>query len=475
MRSISRELADVYTSTSFSALPRAVVDDALRATLDWLGSAMAGALEAPARMAQRVVAALGSADQATVFAAGRSSAAGAALANGVASHILELDDVHKGSTMHAGAPVISAALAVAEREHADGQAFLLAVTLGYDAALRIGEAVNPSHYRFWHPTGTAATFGAAVAAASLLGANAEDMQNAIGTAGTQAAGLWEFNADGTMSKHLHPGKAAFNGVLAGDLAAAGFTGAGRILEGERGFMRAMSASQDIGALTRDLGKRWKISENCYKVWACCGHTHSAIDIVVDLREQRRQRLGHIDPGDVASIEIETYGPGYEIVNERDPATPYAAKFSLAYCVAAAVTYGGAPLDAFSPDHFAEQGVVDANIAALLDRTSVTVADDLTAKYPHAWPARVSIAFADGTMLRGTSDYPVGNPENPVTTAQLEEKFSALVAPRWGDRATARAITSIESLESCRDMADAFRDLVPEPGSDRALAGAAHAR
>ena len=103
------------------------------------------------------------------------------------------------------------------------------------------------------------------------------MQNALGTAGTQAAGLWEFNADGTMSKHLHPGKAAFNGVLSADLAKAGFTGAGRILEGERGFLRAMSASHNVGALTEELGHAWKVSENCYKVWACCGHTHSAID------------------------------------------------------------------------------------------------------------------------------------------------------------------------------------------------------
>src|SRR5437764_9244079 len=176
--------------------------------------------------------------------------------------------------MHAGAAVISAALAVAEREHAAGQAFLLAVTLGYDAALRIGEAVNPSHYRFWHPTGTAATFGAAVAAGSLLRLDAEGLQHALGSAGTQAAGLWEFNADGTMSKHLHPGKAAFNGVLSADLAKAGFTGAGRILEGERGFVRAMSSATDFTRITEGLGSSWKISENCYKVWSCCGHTHS---------------------------------------------------------------------------------------------------------------------------------------------------------------------------------------------------------
>ena len=453
-RSASRALADVYASTGFSALPASVIEDARRATLDWLGSALAGSMEPPARMTQRVVDALGSSDQAIVFGSGRSSAAGAALANGVASHILELDDVHKGSTMHAGAPVISAALAVAERERASGQAFLLAVTLGYDAALRIGEAVNPSHYRFWHPTGTAATFGAAVAASSLLGAGAQDMQNALGTAGTQAAGLWEFNADGTMSKHLHPGKAAFNGVLSADLAKAGFTGAGRILEGERGFMRAMSASDNVGALTEKLGHAWKISENCYKVWSCCGHTHSAIDVTVVLRSQR--------PGldlakDISSIEIETYGPGYEIVKAPNPGSTYEAKFSLAYCVAAALTYGGAPLSAFSADHFANGGVGDARIAALLSRTNVRVAGDLTAKYPGAWPTRVRISLVDGTELAGASDYPVGNPENPVTTHQLEEKFTALVAPRLGADVAHHAIGAVRVIEHAPDMADVFRD------------------
>ena len=289
MTSVSRELATVLSSTSYSDLGEDVVNDTHRAVLDWLGSALSGALEPPARVTQRVVAALGASTEATVFAGRRSSAAGAALANGVASHILELDDIHKASTVHAAAPVIPAALAVAEREHASGQAFLLAVTLGYDAALRIGEAVNPSHYRFWHPTGTAATFGAAAAAGSLLGLDTDRMLDALGSAGTQAAGLWEFNADGTMSKHLHPGKAAFNGVLAADLARAGFTGARRILEGDRGFFRAMSTEHDESRIVDGLGARWKISENCYKVWACCGHTHTAID--VGARPSRTSAVG----------------------------------------------------------------------------------------------------------------------------------------------------------------------------------------
>lgn len=457
MITASRQLADVYASTQFSTLPTTAIDDARRAVLDWLGSTLAGSLEGPARSTQAVVRKLGASSDATVFGAGRSSAAGAALANGVACHILELDDVHKGSTIHAAAPVISAALAVGEREHVDGRAFLLAVVLGYDAAFRIGEAVNPSHYRYWHPTGTAATFGAAVAACSLLKASADEMQNALGTAGTQAAGLWEFNADGTMSKHLHPGKAAMNGVLAADLAKTGFTGASRIVEGDRGFLRAMSSSTDLTPITRALGRTWKVSENCYKVWSCCGHTHSAVDVAVELRG----KFG-VDRmlDDISSIEIETYGPGYEIVKEQNPSTTYEAKFSLAYCVAAAFKYGNASLDSFSADHFGNDGVRDPVIASLLERTTVSVADDLTARYPAAWPTRIRLARRDGKEIRGGSNYPVGNPENPVTTNQLEQKFAELVTPRLGDDVTQRALDAVRSIDDAKDVATVFRDLAP---------------
>src|SRR5579883_997789 len=340
----TRALAEFLATTT--SLPDAALEHTRRAVLDWLGSALAGSIEPPARMAQRVAASFGASDEATIFSAPRSSAPAAAFANGVASHILEYDDVHKGSTLHAAAPVIPAALAVAEREHANGGAFLLAVALGYEAALRVGEAVNPSHYRFWHPTGTAATFGAAAAAGSLLGLNADQMQNALGSAGTQAAGLWEFNAEGAMSKHLHPGKAALNGLIAADLARAGFTGASRVLEGDRGFFRAMSQAHDASRITDGLGRQWKIAENCYKLHSCCGHTHTAIDVALDLRPS----------AGIAGIEIETYGPGFEIVKQMNPRTPYQAKFSIAYCVAAALAEGRAGLEQFSDDRFGPEGV-----------------------------------------------------------------------------------------------------------------------
>ena len=454
---LTRALAEFLSETAYGDLPTAVVDECYRATLDWLGSALAGALEPPARIAQQAARGLGAGDESTVIGAGRGSAPVAALANGVASHILELDDVHKGSTLHAGAPVISAALAVAEREHAPGRALTLAIALGYDAALRIGEAVNPSHYRYWHPTGTAATFGAATAAGSILRLTSSQMLDALGTAGTQAAGLWEFNADGAMSKHLHPGKAALNGVLAADLARLGFTGATRILEGERGFFRATSAGFDPSRVTDRLGAQWKITENCYKLHSCCAHTHTAIDVALAIRARRRWTPREALDA-IASVDLETYGAGYDIVNDPDPSTPYRAKFSIAYCTAAALLEGQVGLEQFSPDRFADDGVAEPAIAALLPRVRATVRDDLTAAYPARWPTNVVVTLRDGSVERGMNDFPRGNPEYPVSTDALEEKFVRLVAPRYDKAFARRALDTVRSLGACADVAAAFHGL-----------------
>jgi 2-methylcitrate dehydratase PrpD len=447
-------LAELLADVRYDDLPADVIDHARRAVIDWLGSALAGSMEGPARLAQSVAAGFGASSEATIFSAGRGSAPVAAFANGVASHILELDDIHRGSTVHAAAPIIPAALAVAEREHADGRAFLAAVVSGYEAAFRIGEAVNPSHYYFFHPTGTVATFGAAAAAGSLIGLGADQMLDALGSAGTQAAALWEFNADGAMSKHLHPGKAAMNGVLAADLARVGFTGASRILEGERGFFRAMSRSFDESRVTDGLGERWKIAENGYKLYSCCAHTHTAVDCVLDVRGRRR--WGRDDVlRDVTRISIETYGAGYEIVKEMNPRTPYQAKFSLAYCAAAALLEGSLGLDQFGEDRFGAEGVREQATADLLRRVNVTVADDLTARYPSAWPVRLTIALSDGATERTASDHPRGNPENPVSTAELEQKCSALIGSRFGRHTALAMLGALGSIERCPNMAELF--------------------
>lgn len=459
----TQALADFAATTTYDDLPERVIEDAKQAILDWFGSMLAGALEQPARIASAVAHLLGASDDAALFPVDRSSAAGAAFANGVASHILEFDDVHKGSTLHGAAPILPAAFAVAERERADGHALLRAAVLGYEAGLRVGEAVNPSHYTFWHPTGTAATFGAAVAAGTLLNLDGARMRDALGSAGTQAAGLWEFNADGAMSKHLHPGKAAMNGVLAADLAARGFTAATRILEGERGFFRATSTGADASRVTAELGSQWKMSENCYKLHSCCGHTHTAIDTAQDLRA--RQGWGGDDAvAAIAGIEIALYGPGYDVVRRLTPRTPYQAKFSVAYCVAAALIDGTVGLEQFDGARFGPDGVHHPAIAALLSRTSVHADPALTAQYPERWPARVTLLLTDGTTIQGAADYPRGNPENPVPLATLEAKFRDLVAPRYDAALADLVVRSVREIERCPDIAAMMRAIqaaIPE--------------
>jgi 2-methylcitrate dehydratase PrpD len=161
---------------------------------------------------------------------------------------------------------------------------------------------------------------------------------------------------------------------------------------------------------------------------------------------------------VAGIRIDTYGPGFEIIQQMNPCTPYQAKFSLAYCVAAALLERHVGLEQFSSDRFDASGVRDTAIAALLARTRVTVDPELTAKYPAAWPGRVTLTLRDGTTLEAGQDYPRGNPENAVTTGALEEKFMSLVSPRIGRARAAAAVEAVRRVELCDDMSTLFSDL-----------------
>ncbi|MHB8947298.1 MAG: MmgE/PrpD family protein, partial [Bacillota bacterium] len=264
-QTLSQKLAGFIATMDGKSLPEPAMEATRRAVLDWFGSAIAGSTSTPARMMLAVVKKLGHDPQATLVPSGeRLPATSAALYNGAASHVVELDDVHRASITHPGAAVIPAALAVGELVKADGRSFLTAVAAGYEAGIRVGEAVTPSHYRYFHTTGTAGTFGAAAAAAKLLGLDADGIASALGSAGTQAAGLWEFLADGAMSKHLHPGKAAMNGILSALLAREGFTSASRILEGERGFFIAEAAEYDPARVTAGFGRPYKIEEDSYK-------------------------------------------------------------------------------------------------------------------------------------------------------------------------------------------------------------------
>ena len=441
---LSLKLADFVGNLRYEQLPSKTVRMARLALLDWLGSAARGGREKPAKLALSVLRAQGGSPQSTLFPSGeRTSALNAALGNGIASHIVELDDVHRGSIVHAGAAVIPAALATAEMVHASGRKLIESIVAGYEVAIRIGEAVTPSHYYFWHNTGTCGTFGACAAAGKLLGLESNQMVWALGNAGTQASGLWEFLSDGAMSKHLHPGKASQNGLLAALLAKEGFTGATAILEGKKGFCRATAAEFNLDRITESLGKApYKIEDNSFKVHSSCRHTHPSVDIVFDIAAHHC-----IKAEEITGIVVRTYKTALDITDNSNPQSIYQAKFSLAFCIALALTKGSCGLEDFS-----EQNLWDPQIRELISRVGLELDKDLNSLHPAKWPATVEITTRSGEIFSGRTDFPLGDPENPVDDEVLTAKFRRLCMASIGEQKAEELLGKIMNIEEVEDVA-----------------------
>ncbi|MGI9626595.1 MAG: MmgE/PrpD family protein, partial [Longimicrobiales bacterium] len=297
-------------------------------------------------------------------------------------HILEMDDLHRESVTHPGCVVIPAAWATATRHGKSGAEFLTAVLRGYEVMARIGAAVGPAHYKIWHNTATCGPFGSAAATSALLGLTEERVVWALGNAGTQASGLWEFIEEGALTKHLHAARAAEAGLSAAELARRGLTGPTRILEGGRGFFRAMCPD---GNPKRVLGRPddpWELTRTSIKPWPSCRHTHPTIDAALALRTEESAAGSW---GELAEsvVRVETYGEALALCDRPTPTSAYEAKFSLQFCVAAALKHGEVGLTSFDEEPRA---------AHAADGVAVTVAVDpgLQAAYPDQWGARVTL-------------------------------------------------------------------------------------
>lgn len=441
---LSEQLADFIRGLRFERFPGETIRMARLAFLDWLGSAARGGRERPAEIALALLRSQGGNPQSVLVPTGeRTSALNAALGNGIASHILELDDVHNRSIVHAGAAVLPAAFAAAEMVHASGRALVEAIVAGYEVAIRIGEAVTPSHYYFWHNTATCGAFGACAAAAKLLGLSREQTVWAIGSAGTQAAGLWEFLNDAAMSKHLHPGKASQNGLLSAILAKGGFTGASRILEGEKGFFRAMVPIVDLNRITENLGSApFRVEENSFKFHASCRHTHPAMDVTLDLT-----RRHNIQAGDVSYIIVRTYGTAIEITSNPEPESVFAAKFSLPFCVALALKNRRCGLEDFS-----EETLRDLEIRNLMAKVKLVVDEAIEAAHPAKWGVGVQIALISGQIYSGETDHPLGDPENLPDDGALTAKFRDLTLGVWEAGRVESVLQTVMNLEKMADVA-----------------------
>ncbi|MDO8287781.1 MAG: MmgE/PrpD family protein [Parvibaculum sp.] len=352
---------------------------------------------------------------------------------GALCHILETDDLHRASVVHPGCVVVPAAWALADKQKTGGLALLRSVLHGFEATTRVGMGVGPAHYKIWHNTATCGPYGSAMAAADLLGLDDEQTVHALGNAGTQSSGLWQFLETGAMTKHLHAGHAAEAGLKAADLAAFGFTGPTHILEGEKGFFKAACPDAEPDLVLANPDAPWQLTITSIKPWPSCRHTHPAIDAAEELRRQ----LGARGEDDILSVEVDTYQAALDVCNRPVAKSEYEAKFSLQHTVAAALLL---PLVDFSA--FGEAG--RARAAKLALRVHPHAAEPYRSAYPVSWGAKVSVLLKDGSELVASRTNAKGDPEAPLSHDDMVAKAQMLLT-HGGVLDPARVIDGILGL------------------------------
>jgi 2-methylcitrate dehydratase PrpD len=357
----------------------------------------------------------------------------AALVIGTAAHLDDFDDTHLATVIHPGAPALATVVSLAPETAPSGAAFLAAFAAGCEAQLRIGNAISPAHYDHgWHITGTCGVFGAAVAAAALLGLDTEAAGRALSLAATMTAGHRE--AFGSMTKPLHAGKAAANGVLAARLAAAGLAGPADPL-GPGGVLEVLAAEVDRDALVPASGA-WELELNTFKTYPCGVVAHPAMDAAVTASAR-------IDPGDVTGVSLRCNPLVPELMGTVHPADGLRSRFSARHGVAVGLCYGRAGLAEFS-----DEAATAPEVARL--RGLITLEPD-RAVARDAAVLRISLRSADPIEIR--VDHTRGSAARPLTDDELLAKVRALADPVLGDAERLR--TAVDRLPGAPDLSELF--------------------
>ena len=418
-----------------------VLHHAKRAVIDWYAALLPGAVAAPATLLETALQEELDQGEARLALGRRASVRAAALINGSAAHTVEVDDIFRDGIYHPGAPTIAAALALAQSSGASGAQFLRAVIVGYEISTRIGAAMGRAHYKYWHNTGTIGVFGACAAAAELLGLDARRCAHALATVTTFSAGLQQAFRMDSMSKPLHAGRAAEAGVTAALAAREGVTGSLDVIEGEAGFGRAMGDNPDWNKLFESLGKDFHICRVTFKNHTCCGHTFAAIDGALAL--QRRMQIA---AREIERIRVGSYRAAKEVSGYESPRTPAEARFSLKYVVATALTHGSVRLAAFEPAR-----IDDAATRALMARIEVAIDPELDAAFPQQRAARVAFVARDGRQEEHLQPTRIGDPDAPLSDAQLEEKFLELAGPVLGAARARELLGRLWKLDAAQNL------------------------
>ena len=342
--------------------------------------------------------------------------AGAAFVNGTAAHGEDFDDTFEGGPIHAGAVIVPAVLALCEREKIPGKNALRGIAVGVELTCR-GSTVAPKliHKAGFHPTAVLGAMGAAAAAGTVLNLSKPEFVNALGIAGSMAAGIIEYLAEGTWTKRLHPGWAAQSGIRAADLARGGFVGPRTVFEGEHGlyhgFARTTSGNWD--KLLDGFGSRWVTSSIAFKLYPCGTMTHPYIDCA--RRLAKKVDFESIEEIVCEAAEGTLHRLWEPLAAKQRPPNAYAGKFSTPYCIAAGFVLGNAGLDAFT-----EERVADPRLRALAARVRYEVDPDNP--YPNEYTGHVRVRMRDGSVVEERQPHLRGGAHEPLSRADLEEKF-----------------------------------------------------
>jgi len=379
----------------------------------------------------------------------------AALAMGVAAHSLELDDVVNAASLHPAVSVMSAALAAGYLAKCSGQELIAAIVAGYEVTVKLGIALDPAaHYaRGFHPTGTCGTLGAAVAAAKIFKLDRDGITNAMGIAGSQAAGSMEFLADGAYTKRFHAGWSAHGGLIAALLAKEGFTGPHSIIEGKFGFLHAYSGASDPEKVLAEWGSPYEVMNTSIKPHACCRYKQGAIDCILQIVNDNE-----LSPADIEHVEVSILKAGFALVAEppekkMNPDSVVDAQFSMPFGAAVAIVNRSAFLDQYSMEN-----VRSGAIRELMPRVSCTEDPEIEKEFPQKWPAKVEITSKLGKKYSAQLEYPKGDPENPLTWNEIIIKFQSLAATVFSNEACSTIVAQVRGLENMTDVMELLDQL-----------------
>lgn len=450
MTGITRQLAQFSATLSIEDIPSSVIERARILIADTTAISIRARHDAESTASVIATAnALGSVGQCTVFGDTQSYGAhGAALINGTLAHSLDFDDTHASASLHSSAPILPAALAAAEQCGASGADLIAGVIAGYEVQIRLALALNPQqHYdRGFHPTATTGTFGAAAAAARVMGLSTDQIENAFGAAGSQAAGSMQFLENGSWNKRFHVGHASANGLMAATLAANGYLGSSAAIEGGRGFLQAYAPNPDMSLAAADLGSVWQTLNLAVKPYPTCRYSHAAMDALIALRA-----ANDIDYNDIEAVEVGLSKVGWKIIGDPEPAKRQPnsivdGQFSMPFCAAVVLRQGGLGWDDY------DTHLVDNETKQLCSRVSTVVEERAEAEFPRNMSASVSVMTRHG-RLESFVQIPKGEPDNFVTDVEVKAKFDGLVGPYMTEAGADELLRRLLSLDSVATVSE----------------------